>query len=111
MILHHNIIAKIEGLIEKGHTVELRLEEVPPAPNKPPSLRVSVNKRPDTEADIFSFAPILIDLLSPTPLTISAGKGGEAPVELVKAVAPAGWYLAGLKGYQAISQEITPEEE
>jgi len=110
VILHHNIIAKIEGLIEKGHTVELRLEEVPPAPNKPPSLRVSVNKRPDNEADI-SFTPILIDKDNPTPLTVSAGKGGEAPVELVKAVAPAGWYLAGLKGYQAISQEITPEEE
>lgn len=105
MILHHNIIKTIEGLLEKGYTVELRLEESIPAAgakDKPRMPQIKINKRPNDPRDL-NIDSILINEHAPTDLVLYAIKLGEAPIELVTFVAPAGFYLTGLKGYQAIS--------
>ncbi len=101
MILHHNIIKSIEGLIEEGHTVEIRLEKGKPLPGKVKAqpLRITVFKRADNPADL-SITPILINENAPTDLVLYANKLGEDPIQLGAFVAPAGFYFAGLKGYQ-----------
>ncbi len=101
MILHHNIIKSIEGLMEEGHTVEIRLEKGKPLPGKikVTPLHIKVFKRADNPADI-EVTPILLNKDAPTDLILYASKLGEDPIQLGAFVAPAGFYFAGLKGYQ-----------
>lgn len=103
MILPQNLIRRIEGLLEKGHTVELRVVEVPTAKgSKPQPPQVTIFKRPEDENDI-PLNPGLIDQDNSTQLYIYATKAGENPVLLASPIVPAGWNLAGLKGYGGIS--------
>jgi len=103
MILGHNIITTIEGLLEKGHTVELRIE------GGPHGDRVTVAKRPDSD-DVIPINPTLADEAAPTSLILRFSKGGQDPVMLQSVTVPAGFVISGIKGHQGISQEI-PEEE
>jgi len=110
MILPHNIIAKIQDMLEKGFTVELRVEEGDPLPlengqTKPRPLQVTVFKRPDTDADI-KINPTLINQERTTQLNIDGINIGEDPIRIATVTVPAGFVLAGLKGYKYISQEI-----
>lgn len=103
MILHHNTIASIEGLLETGYTVELRLEEsIPTAGRKARLPQIKISKRPNDLEDI-SVSPMLINEHAPTDLVLYAIKLGEDPIQLATFVAPAGFYLTGLQGRRAIS--------
>ena len=97
MILGHNIIKTIEGLLEKGHTVELRIEE------GQHGEQVTVVKRPDSE-NVIPIHPTLADEAGPVMLTLS--KSGQDPLMLAKVTLPAGFVISGIKGHQGISQEI-----
>lgn len=106
MILPKNMISRIEGLLEKGHTVELRVEEIPTQKgSKPLPPQVTIFKRPDDDNDI-PFNPTLIDQDNRTQLYIYAVNAGEDPILLASPIVPAGFNLAGLKGYGGISQEM-----
>ncbi len=99
MILGHNIIKTIEGLLEKGHTVELRIEE------REHGQQVTVEKRPDSE-DIIPIHPTLADEAAPTKMMLSLLKAGEDPVQIALLEVPAGFVISGIKGHPGISQEI-----
>lgn len=103
MILGHNIIKTIEGLLEKGHTVELRIAE------GPDGEQVTVEKRPDSD-DIIPVHPTLADQAAPTMLSLRLSKGGQDPVMLATVSLPAGFVISGIKGHQGISQEIPAKE-
>ena len=101
MILHHNIIKKIEGLMEEGYTVEIRLEKGKSISggSAPNPLQITVFKRADDPEDLI-ITPILVNEHAPTDIIVYANKLGEEPIQLGAFVAPAGFYFAGLKGYQ-----------
>jgi len=101
--LGHNIITTIEGLLEKGHTVELRIAE------SPTGDKVTVVKRPDSD-DVIPINPTLADEATPTSLTLRFSKGGQDPVMLQIVTVPAGFVISGIKGHQGISQEIPAKE-
>ncbi len=109
IVLTPKVIKKIEGLLEKGYTLELRFEEGDMIPTedgpKPRPPQVTIFKRPDDKNDI-GFNPILINQDDRTQLNVLAIKLGEDPILIVSVVVPAGFNPAGLKGYGGISQEI-----
>lgn len=109
MILTEKIIKKIEGLLEKGYTIELRHEEGDLVPTesgpKPRPQQLTVFKRPDDPNDIY-ILPTLINQEGRTELAVMALLAGEDPILIAKVVVPPGWHLTGLKGNGGISQEI-----
>ncbi len=106
MILNEKMIKKIEGLLEQGHTVELRHEEGDLVPTeagpRPRPPQITVFKRPDDMNDILA-PPTLIAQDNPTELRLLAIIAGEDPILIFQGIVPAGWNFAGLKGYGGIS--------
>jgi hypothetical protein len=103
MRLEHNIITTIEGLLEKGHTVDLRILK------GEHGERVTVEKRPDSEDEI-RIHPTLADQAAPVTLSIGLSKRGPDPVIIAIVKVPAGFVISGIKGHQGISQEIPAKE-
>ena len=97
MILGHNIIKTIEGLLEKGYTVELRIVE------GEHGERITVEKRPDSD-DVIPIHPTLLDEAAPTGLALRVSKPGQDPVMLQIVTVPAGFVISGIKGHQGISK-------
>lgn len=116
MRLSRKIIERIEGLLEKGSTVELRVEEGDPLPRPgggtiPRPLQVTIFKRPDQAADI-KITPTLLSESEHTNIQVVAIKFGEVPVPLLTQEVPPGYWISGITGYQGdISQEIESAEE
>lgn len=92
MLLGHNMIKTIEGLLETGHTLELRVV----------GEQVTVEKRPDSD-DLIPIHPTLADAAGPVELILS--KDGQL-VRLAVVIVPAGFVISGIKGHQGISREI-----
>jgi len=97
MRLEHNIITTIEGLLEKGHTVELRIEEMPDGE------RVTAVKRPDSD-DVIRINPTLADDTAPTTLSLNLSKGRQDPIAIAVVTVPAAFFISGIKGHQGISK-------
>ena len=96
MRLGHTIITTIEGLLEKGHTVELRIAEGPDGD------KITVEKRPDSD-DVIPIHPTLANEAAPTNLTLNLCKGRQDPVQIAVVTLPAGFVISGIKGHQGIS--------
>ncbi|MDP2729111.1 MAG: hypothetical protein Q8O55_01355 [Dehalococcoidales bacterium] len=108
MNLSPELIKLIDGLMEKGFTVELRVEEGDPIDQPdggtiPRPRQVTVFKRPDEAADIL-IPPTLVNTDSPTTLILTVGENN--PVHIARVKLPSGFYVTGIKGYSG-SPKIT----
>jgi hypothetical protein len=113
MMLSRGDIARIEGLLEKGFTVELRIEEGDPIPKpgggtRPRPRQVTIFKRPDSD-DIIRIPPTLVNEAHPEMLRLVIATGSDYQTELASVEVPAGFWVSGIQGHQGISQEIEEE--
>jgi len=100
MNLSPTLRKRIEGFLQEGTTVEVRLQE---------DGQVTVFPRPNKEEEVLC-TPTLIDEANRTTLILVAKKHGDIPIQVLSVEIEAGYWVGGLKVFKGISQEI-PEEE